>query len=87
MVLGLNDIIGRNARAVAKTESAKPKVPESIALNPSLARRYVNSPWTREELGGRPTAQETYARDAAAPFAGKGLTDRLDADKKSETRP
>lgn len=82
MVLGLYDIIGRNAKAVVKPELPKPKVPDAIALNPALARKYVNSPWTKEELGGKANAQETYERDAQAPFRGKEITDRLDADKK-----
>lgn len=46
----------------------KPFVPEKIALNPSLARRYVNRPWTKEELCGKESVYESYARSEREPF-------------------
>jgi hypothetical protein len=59
-------------RLNAETRNAdnvpKPKVPESIALNPALARRYVNRAWTKEELGGRESVYESYAKSEREPF-------------------
>jgi hypothetical protein len=70
MVHDLQTIIKLNAKkpGVKATETPKPFVPEKIALNPESARRYVNRPWTKEELGGKESVYETYARSEREPF-------------------
>ena len=83
MVHGIETLVANNKKAQRKEDAGKVKVPDKIALHPSLARAYVNRPWTAEELGGRTNAQESYARDAAAPFKEKVLTDRNTVDRTS----
>jgi len=69
MVHGLETLRRLNAvKQVKADERPKPFVPEKIALNPDLARKYVNRPWTREELGGKESVYETYARSEREPF-------------------
>ncbi len=61
MVFCLEVIKRMNAERVSRPETSRIKVPERIALNPALARQWVNRPWTKEELGGKPSVFETYA--------------------------
>ncbi|MFH0885334.1 MAG: hypothetical protein V1861_06510 [Candidatus Micrarchaeota archaeon] len=64
----MNDKKGHNAAAVSKSDGRKPYVPDSIALSPPLARRFANRPWTREELGGKESVFDSYARSEREPF-------------------
>ncbi len=68
MVHCLEVIKRLNAQARPERNGKRPEVPESIALNPVLVRRYLNRPWTREELGGKESVYETYARSEREPF-------------------
>jgi hypothetical protein len=68
MVHGLEVLKALNAKACSNGHAPKPSVPESIALNPALVRRYLNRPWTREELGGKESVYEAYARSEREPF-------------------
>jgi hypothetical protein len=63
-------LIRLNAKkpGVKAAETPKPFVPDSIALNPALARKYVNRPWTSEELGGKQDVYASYARSEREPF-------------------
>jgi hypothetical protein len=49
---------GRTPKHVKKEPSAIERVPPEIALNPYLARQYINSPWEKKkgttEFHGRP---------------------------------
>lgn len=70
MVHDLQTIIRLNApRPGAKAAvTPKPFVPERIALNPAAAKQYLNRPWTKEELGGKESVFESYARSEREPF-------------------
>lgn len=69
MVHGLETLRRINAvKAKKADERPKPFVPDKIALVPELARKYVNRPWTKEELGGKESVFETYARSEREPF-------------------
>lgn len=69
MVHGLETLRRINAVTAKKADDRpKPFVPDKIALVPELARKYVNRPWTKEELCGKPSVYETYAKSAAEPF-------------------
>ncbi|MEW6036158.1 MAG: hypothetical protein AB1529_06085 [Candidatus Micrarchaeota archaeon] len=49
-----------------------PELPSSIAFNPAAVRAFVNRPWRKDELAGRPDVFETYARGEAEPFRKRG---------------
>jgi len=68
MVHGLEVLKALNAKACGNGHAPKPKVPESIALNPVLVKRYLNRPWTKAELGGKESVYEAYARSEREPF-------------------
>ncbi|MCI0503142.1 hypothetical protein L0Y65_00350 [Candidatus Micrarchaeota archaeon] len=79
-----------NAETKKTDNTPKPYVPEKIGLNPALARKYVNRPWTKEELGGKESVFETYARGEREPFAnaevqGEGLQTVVKSSKPAQS--
>jgi|WetSurMetagenome_2_1015567.scaffolds.fasta_scaffold590220_2 hypothetical protein len=70
MVHDLQTLARLNAPKPGAKAAATPKpfVPDKIALNPAAAREFLNRPWTKEELGGKESVYETYARGEREPF-------------------
>ncbi len=68
MVYDLATLRKINAVPLKADKTPKPFVPEKLALNPAAARAFVNRPWTREELGGKESVYEAYARSEREPF-------------------
>ena len=48
-------------------------VPKHLRGSVIATRRFLNRPWTREELKGKPSVYETYAESNKAPFKGKDV--------------
>lgn len=71
MVHGIEVLKVLNERQKPRKEESKSNVPPHIGLNPALARKYVNRPWTEQELKGQQDVYKTYAEGAAAPFGKK----------------
>jgi hypothetical protein len=54
MVHGLETLEVLNRRETGRKPcKTRESVPNKFGLNPYLARRYVNRPWSRSETGGR----------------------------------
>jgi hypothetical protein len=70
MVHDLQTLIRLNAPKPGPKAAVTPKpfVPDKIALNPAAAREYLNRPWTSEELCGKESVFESYARSEREPF-------------------
>jgi len=68
MVHGLETLKALNALEAKQKVERKVAVPLAIALNPALARKYLNRPWTDAELGGKQNVYKAYAISEREPF-------------------